>query len=151
MDEMSGQRTTCPALLATFYVDGAPYGIDIMNVQEINKQVEVTPVPKAPDDVSGILNLRGTIITVIDLGTKLGTPPVQRTGECRNIIVNSQGERVGLLVDEIADVVTVRPEEIEPPPANLSGGAGEFVEGVVKADGELISILDVEALLREQA
>jgi len=90
--------------LATFYVGEALCGMDILKVQEINKQMEVTRVPQAPEYVSGVLNLRGRIVTIIDLGKKLGLSPTQPTEASRNIIVNSQEEHIGLLVAGIADV-----------------------------------------------
>jgi len=84
--------------LATFYVGDALCGMDILRVQEINKQLEITTVPRAPDFVRGIMNLRGQIVTIIDLGKKLGLGETGVNGKTRNIIVNSGDEYIGLLV-----------------------------------------------------
>jgi purine-binding chemotaxis protein CheW len=92
--------------LATFYVGTSLCGMDILKVQEINKLVEMTVVPQAPDYVMGILNLRGQIVTIIDLGKKLGLSSTEMSPDTRNIIVNSKGEYIGLLVERISDVVT---------------------------------------------
>jgi len=89
---------------STFFVGGALCGINILNIQEINKHFEITKVPQAPDYIEGILNLRGRIVTIIDLGKKLGLAPVNRSKDSRNIIVNSEDEHIGLLIDSISDV-----------------------------------------------
>jgi purine-binding chemotaxis protein CheW len=135
--------------LATFYVGDALCGMDILKVQEINKLLEMTEVPLAPDYVKGILNLRGQIVTVIDLGNKLSLSETTTSGETRNIIVNSNGEYIGLLVDKIGDVERTDEQDIEPPPANIGGIQGKYFEGVFKKEKSLIGILNVEEVLKE--
>ncbi|OQX20389.1 MAG: chemotaxis protein CheW [Desulfobulbaceae bacterium A2] len=134
--------------LSTFLVGDTVCGMDILKVQEINKLMEMTTVPQAPDYVRGILNLRGQIVTVIDLAKKLGLGETEMQPEARNIIVNSPGEHVGLLVRKISDVVPVDPDKIEPPPANMRGIQGQFFSGIYKTDKSLIAILDVDEILR---
>jgi len=134
--------------LATFYVGHALCGMDILKVQEINKLMEMTKVPQAPDYMVGILNLRGQIVTIIDLGQKLGLGNVDISNESRNIIINAPGEHVGLLVSRISDVVMADPDRIEPAPANMSGIQGSFFTGVYKTENKLIGILDVKEVLR---
>lgn len=134
--------------LATFYVGRALCGMDILKVQEINKLMEMTKVPQAPDYMVGILNLRGQIVTIIDLGQKLGLGRVEITNESRNIIINAPGEHVGLLVSKISDVVMADPDRIEPAPANMSGVQGGFFTGVYKTENKLIGILDIKEVLR---
>ncbi|MBU0698523.1 MAG: chemotaxis protein CheW [Proteobacteria bacterium] len=136
--------------LATFYVGAALCGLDILKIQEINKQIIMTKVPQAPEYVMGILNLRGQIVTVIDLGVKLGLAPTQPDDKTRNIIVNSKGESIGLLVERISDVVPAEREKLEPPPANIGGVQGKFFKGVFKTPHHLIAILDVEEILKEE-
>jgi len=133
--------------LATFYVGNALCGMDILKVQEINKLMQMTQVPQAPDYVVGILNLRGQIVTIIDLGKKLGLGETNLENDPRNIIVNSSGGHVGLLVRKISDVVAADMEKKEHPPANMGGIQGEFFTGVYKTDNELIGILDVDKVL----
>ncbi len=135
--------------LATFYVGESLCGMDILKVQEINKLLEMTEVPLAPDYVKGILNLRGQIVTVIDLGSKLKLADTETSGDTRNIIVNSNGEYIGLLVDKIGDVERTEEEDIEPPPANIGGIQGRFFEGVFKKENSLIGILNVEEILKD--
>jgi purine-binding chemotaxis protein CheW len=134
--------------LATFYVGDALCGMDILKVQEINKLMEMTKVPQAPDYMIGILNLRGQIVTIIDLGQKLGLGKAELSNESRNIIVNTPGEHVGLLVTRISDVVMADPDKIEPAPANMSGLQGGFFTGVYKTENKLIGILDIKEVLR---
>ncbi|MBW2107456.1 MAG: purine-binding chemotaxis protein CheW [Deltaproteobacteria bacterium] len=136
--------------LTTFYVGDALCGMDILNVQEINKHMEMTKVPQAPECVMGILNLRGQIVTIIDLGKRLGLPPTERTGDSRNIIVNSHGEHIGLNVQRISDVVQANWDEVEPPPANIGGVQGRFFEGVYKTENTLVGILNVEEVLKDE-
>ncbi|MBI5592529.1 MAG: chemotaxis protein CheW [Deltaproteobacteria bacterium] len=135
--------------LATFNVGNACCGINILRVQEINKLTEVTRVPLAPDYVKGILNLRGQIITVIDVGKRLGLPSgeVDDARKQRNIIVHFENESIGLLVDNIGDVFRAENENIEKPPANAVGIQGQFFEGVFKTEQQLISILNLAEVL----
>jgi purine-binding chemotaxis protein CheW len=136
--------------LATFYIGGALCGMDILMVQEINKHLEMTKVPQAQEYVTGILNLRGEIVTVIDLGIKLGLSSTRISEKTRNIIVNSKDEHVGLLVDSIADVVQTESDKVEPAPANIGGVKGKYFEGVFKTEKSLIGILNVEEVLKEE-
>jgi purine-binding chemotaxis protein CheW len=135
--------------LATFYVGEALCGMDILKVQEINKLMEMTKVPQTPDYVTGILNLRGQIVTVIDLGNKLGLTSTDMSESTRNIIVNSANEYIGLLVSRISDVVAANMEKVEKPPANIGGVQGTYFKGVFKTNNRLIGILDVDKVLAE--
>lgn len=133
--------------LATFYVGEALCGIDILNIQEINKQFDFTTVPQSDDFVKGVLNLRGRIVTILDLGKKLGLSPVKKHKNNRNIIVNFYDEQIGLLVDKISDVIVANKDELDRPPANLGGIQGSYFENVVKTERTLIGILDIDKVL----
>lgn len=136
--------------IAAFYLHDSLCGIDIANVQEIHEDLSFTKVPLAPDYVQGIMNLRGQIVTVIDQSLKIGLPAATITAESRVVIVKSQGESIGLLVDRIVDVLTTEVERIVPPPPNIHGAQGEYFQGVIHTDNrELLALLDVEAILRE--
>lgn len=145
---MDNQSNKAIIELATFHVGDALCGMDILKVQEINKLMEMTKVPQAPDYVQGILNLRGQIVTIIDLGKKLGLGETNLGNDPRNIIVNAPGEYIGLLVRKLSDVVMAEPEKIEPAPANMSGIQGGFFTGVYKTEDKLIGILDTKEVLR---
>lgn len=133
--------------MATFYVGKALCGMDILNVQEINKLMDMTTVPQAPNYVMGILNLRGQIVTVIDLGKKLKLGQTELDQTSRNIIVNAKGEYIGLMVSRIGDVVEAEWDKVEPPPANIGGLQGKYFKGVFKTKDRLIGVLDVEKVL----
>lgn len=143
------KRTDDKMEIATFYVGEALCGIDILNIQEINKQTEVTTVPQAPEYVKGVLNLRGRIVTVIDLGEKIGLSPITVNKDNRNVIVDSHDEHIGLLVDRISDVMMADTTKIESPPANIGGIQGKYFSGVFKTDNSLVGILDIETALQE--
>lgn len=135
--------------LATFFVGEALCGINILNIQEINKHFEITEVPQSSDFVVGILNLRGKIVTIIDLGKKLELSEIKQGKDSRNIIVNSNDEHIGLLVDSISDVIHSNENLIESPPSNLDGIKGKFFSGVLKTEDKLIGILDIDEVLKE--
>jgi purine-binding chemotaxis protein CheW len=132
---------------ATFYIQEALCGIELLKVHEINKSDAFTRVPQAPDHVIGVMNLRGRIVSIIDICCKLGLPKVHTNVANRNIIVRSRKEYIGLRVDRIGDVVAVQPDAIETPPANLNGIQDKFIHGVFKNERHLIGLLDIEALL----
>ncbi|MCP4671065.1 MAG: chemotaxis protein CheW [Desulfobacula sp.] len=134
---------------STFHVGGALCGINILNIQEINKHFDITQVPQSSDYVKGILNLRGRIVTIIDLGKKLGLEPINKNQDNRNIIVNSEDEHIGLLVDSISDVVIAKKGDIEPAPSNIGGVKGKYFQGVLKTETQLIGILDIDEVLKE--
>ncbi|MGA2061436.1 MAG: chemotaxis protein CheW [Thermoguttaceae bacterium] len=131
----------------TFYVGDLLIGIDIHNVEEINRQVEVTPVPQAPPHVRGVINLRGEVVTVVDLRKVLEMGRTEINQCTRTVVVNSGNEEIGMLVDRVADVVLARADQIDTPPANISGVDGRFFKGVYKLDKTLLIVLDVDAAI----
>ncbi len=133
--------------LALFQSGDLLCGLDIAHVQEINQNVVITVVHRAPDYVSGVINLRGEIVTVIDLRRKFGFPPLPASTEMQTVIVRQGDENIGLLVDAVNDVVIASEEAIEPPPSNLAGVTGHFFQGIYKQDHELVAILDIDELL----
>ena len=144
------KRKTGTVDLSTFYIAGALCGMDILKIQEVNKLMEMTRVPQAPDYVKGILNLRGQIITIIDFGIKLGLASIKKDDNSRNIIVKSGEEYIGFLVERIGDVVSADWEKVESPPANIGGMQGKYFEGVFTTENNLIGILDVDEVLKEE-
>ena len=133
--------------LATFQVGEALCGMEIRQIQEINRLNQMTRVPQASEDVLGILNLRGQIVTIIDLARRLGLGSTEPTGEARIIIVNTSGGKVGILVRRISDVVAVNLDHREPPPANMRGIQGRFFTGVCKRETGLIGLLNIDRVL----
>ena len=134
-------------LISTFYLGQALCGLDTLKVQEVVRLGRVTPVHDSPEYLVGIINLRGKIITVIDLGLKLGLGPREACADSLVYIIESWGEYIGLLIDGVADVVAVEREGLAPPPENVNGVLAQFITGVWRTDLSLIAILDVETVL----
>ena len=142
--------TTSVNQYATFYVGKLLLGVDIRQVQEINRQLDVTEVPHSPDYIRGVINLRGEVTTVADLRRILGLPREEFTRDSRNLIVTSQGESIGFLVDRISDILTLRSDQINPPPRNIEGVEGRFFSGVHTLDSEIVVILNIEEVLNDR-
>lgn len=131
--------------LATFCCDHLLLGVELADVEEINRHTEVTPVPGAPACVRGLINLRGEVVTVLDLKTILGLGATQIGPATRNVIVRSHNERIGLLVDTVSDVVRARRDELLPCPANFAQVDSRFFKAVYRMEGRLLVVLDVAA------
>ncbi len=131
--------------LCTFYLDGHLFGVDAQTVQEVIRYQEMTRVPQAPLAVSGLINLRGQIVTAIDLRTRLGLKPRESGKLPMNVVVRSDDGAVSLLVDQIGDVIEVDSEHFETPPDTLQGAARELVQGAYKLEGRLLLLLNCEA------
>ncbi len=134
--------------LSIFEVGTLTCALDIEDIQEINKHLEITHVPNARFYIRGIMNMRGTIITVVDMRALLGFPAEEKSEDMRLIVVNYQNERIGLLVDRIVDVVQISPAELEAPPSNLEGIAGTYFTQIYKMDDRLAALLNVRELLK---
>ena len=135
------------AQYATFYVDQIFFGIEVLKVQEVLRYQRMTPVPLAPSVVEGLINLRGQIVTAVDLRERIGLP--KRGTECppHNVVVTNSEGVVSLLVDGIGDVVEVRGETFETPPETIPEAMRAVLEGVYKLDGKLLLVLSVERVL----
>jgi len=134
-------------LVSSFEVCGALCAIEASLVEEVVRSRGTTPVPHSPPYVLGIMNLRGKIVSVIDLGRKLELGASASGEDSRLYIVRDREELVGLLVDRTADVIEVDTAALEPPPANIGGPASKFFRVVARTGGKLITILDTAAAL----
>lgn len=140
---------TAPALaggnaqLATFWLDGDLYGVEVEHVQEVLRSQGITRVPLSPPAVAGLINLRGQVVTAIELRELLGRPKRPEGSDPVVIVVRLHGEAVSLLVDAIADVVDVEARDFESPPDTLSGTARDLILGAYKLKGQLLLALDV--------
>jgi purine-binding chemotaxis protein CheW len=129
---------------ATFFLNGLFFGIEVLKVQEVIRYQEMTRVPLAPRMIEGLINLRGQIVTAIDLRRRLEMPPRAAGDLPMNVVVSSDDGAVSLLVDEIGDVVEVQDDIYERPPETLNGAARELIRGVYKLNERLLLILDTE-------
>lgn len=139
---MSASQQFC-----TFFLDGHVFGTPVPKVQEVILHQEMTRVPLAPDVVSGLINLRGQIVSAIDLRRRLGLPERPEGQLPMNVVVRTADGAVSLLVDEIGDVIEVEEETLESPPETLQGFAREVVRGVYKLSGRLLLALDIDRVV----
>ena len=128
----------------TFYLDNHMFGVKVEQVQEVFRYQEMTKVPLAPPVVRGLINLRGQIITAIDLRQRLGMGPLPEGKLPMNVVVRTKDGVVSLLVDEIADVLEVSEDVHERPPETIPDEVRQLVLGVYKLSGKLLLILDSE-------
>lgn len=135
-------------LAATFMLGAATFGVDTAQVQEVVRVGNLTPVHHAPEDIVGIRNLRGRIVTIIDLRFRLGLGRVPAGPESRILIVEGQGEPIGLLVDQVADTTEVSPADLHPAPPNLNGVQSRHLRGVCRHGARLVGLLDLSAILQ---
>ncbi|MBI5556077.1 MAG: chemotaxis protein CheW [Deltaproteobacteria bacterium] len=148
MQQTVGKSTQSIKELAIFQVGEMPCGLDTAWVREIIKNTQITKVHLAPDYVRGVINLRGEIATVIDLRKKFSLEPIEDDGNMEIVVVRKGTENIGILVDRVRDVIWADEKNITPPPSNISGVTGIFFEGIYKMERELVSILDIEELLK---
>ncbi len=134
--------------LATFYLDGLLFGIEVSKVQEVIRYQEMTRVPLANVVVRGLINLRGQIVTALDLRRRLTMPERSSDRLPMNVVVRTGEEVVSLLVDEIGDVLDVEDESFERPPATLRGEARDLIRGAYKLKDRLLLVLDTEKAVR---
>ncbi len=128
----------------TFYLDKLLFGVELKGVQEVIRSLEMTRVPLAPDVVSGLINLRGQIVTAVDLRRRLELEPAPPGARPMNVVVRSEDGSVSLLVDEIGDVVEVEEDTFEPPPETLRGSIRVMILGVHKLNDRLMHVLDID-------
>jgi purine-binding chemotaxis protein CheW len=128
----------------TFYVDGHYLGLDVRKVQEVIRYQEMTRVPLAPPIVRGLINLRGQIVTAIDLRRRLELTERPSDQLPVNVVVQTDDGAISLLVDEVGDVLEVQEQLFEPPPDTLQGTARELIRGAYKLPEHLLLILDTD-------
>jgi purine-binding chemotaxis protein CheW len=136
-------------LLATFFVRDALCALDAAGIQEVIRLGPLTPVRHSSPEVAGILNLRGKIVTILDLGMRLGFSAVVPSGDSRIFIIEDRSEFIGLLVDRVDEVVEVYRDQWQAAPANVRGAQGRFFQGVYRVGGRAITVLDPGPILAE--
>lgn len=134
--------------LILFSLGKGSYGIPIENVFEIKKMEEITVVPKAPKFIEGVINLRGNVVPVVDLRKRFGMDKAEVTKKTKIIIVDVKKRQFGLIVDAVAEVVTLSNDQIEPSLPTVSGLKAEFINGIGKLNDKLIIILDISRILQ---
>lgn len=144
---MSNNSTVSQFL--TFALGSESFAVDILKVQEIKSWVAITPLPNMPSDVRGVINLRGSVVPVIDLRRRFHMPDIELTKYSVIIVVRVAEKTVGLVVDSVSDVLDVQSDQIAPPPRLETGYDTEFMTGLARAGDQLIVLLNIERTLGE--
>ncbi|MBN1916574.1 MAG: chemotaxis protein CheW [Verrucomicrobia bacterium] len=143
-----GQTLACESQLVTFTLGSEEYGVDINKVREINRLTEITHVPKAPPFVEGLINLRGTVVPIIDLRKRFDIEPAGDEKQQRIIVVDIGGRTIGVIVDSVSEVLNLSAEAIDEVPATISSGVNQrFLTGVGKIGERLMLLLDLDSIL----
>lgn len=133
----------------TFRLDGETYGINVMKVQEVLRMTEIAPVPGAPDYVVGIINLRGNVVTVIDTRKRFGLMPTEADDSTRIVIIESDSNIVGILVDRVAEVVNLRGSQIETAPNVGNEESSKYIQGVFSRADDILILVDLNKFLSD--
>jgi purine-binding chemotaxis protein CheW len=145
-DERRDSKSEIVQLIG-FYVGAEEYGLEILRVKEIIRIKEITRLPKSPEFVKGIINLRGDVIPIIDLGEKFGLEKKDYSQMTRVIVVEIEGQMVGMVVDSVSQVLRISSDQIEPPPMMIGGLSREYVHGVGKVGDRLVILLNIDLIL----
>lgn len=136
--------------LVVFQLAEETYGIDISLVHEIIRMQAITEIPRTPEFVEGVINLRGRVIPVIDLHKRFELPPSEETQHSRIMVVEVNGMTVGMIVDSVSEVLRLPAVNIDPPPPVFSGIDAAYLRGVGKVGEQLIILLEMDRILREK-
>lgn len=143
------QEDTGQFQCVTFTLENEVYGINVMQVQEVLREVEVAPVPGAPHYVLGIINLRGNVVSVIDARTRFGLPTKESDEMTRIIVIEVQQQIIGILVDSVAEVVDINRNEVDTAPNVGNAESAKYIDGVVSRGDMLLILVDLNKLLSE--
>jgi purine-binding chemotaxis protein CheW len=136
--------------LVIFKLGQEEYGVDIFQVREIRAVEAITRVPRSPEFIEGITNLRGKVIPIMDLGKRFELETKQRDKNTRIMVTELEGNTIGMLVDSVSEVLRLSPEDIEPPPTIATTVASEYIKGIGKKENRLIILLDLAKVLTEE-
>jgi len=150
MDKKTKEKDVELLQLVTFRIGEEEFGVDILRVQEIIRMLEITRVPKAPDFVEGVINLRGKVIPIIDLRKRFGLTIKDHDKHTRIIVVEINDMVVGFVVDAVSEVLRIPADIVEPPPPVVAGVDSEYISGVGKLEDRLLILLDLNRLLNRE-
>lgn len=133
--------------ICTFYVHNYFFGIEVFKIQEVIRYQEMTHVPLTDSIICGLINLRGQIVTAVDMRKRLGFPELEKEVKPTNVIVRTEDGAASLLVDDIGDVIDISRDTFDAPPENLKGGIRTMLQEVCKLEDKLLLILDIDQVL----
>lgn len=144
---LTGSRVDLGGKYLTFGLDREEYGLEILEVREIIGMMDITPVPRTPEFVRGVINLRGKVIPVIDLRLKFGMPAAERTEQTCIIVVDVEGVEMGIVVDRVSEVLDIAGQQIEPAPSFGVSVDTDFILGMGKQESRVTILLDIDKVL----
>lgn len=136
--------------VVSFHLGSEEYGVDISQVQEIIRMVEITHVPRAPRFMEGVINLRGQLIPIVDLRTRFGMPRSEHTKSTRIVVTEIGSKRVGIVVDGVSEVLNIPIEQVEDAPDMIAGVGTEYIQGVGKVGDRLVILLDLTMVMSNE-
>ncbi len=150
MSTSAAERVNDPVIqLVTFRLADETYGINVMHVQEVLRITEIAPVPGAPSYVLGIINLRGNVVTVIDTRLRFGLPSTETDDSSRIVIIETEDQVVGILVDSVAEVVELQQSEVDSAPNVGNDESSRYIQGVANREDDLLIVVDLNKLLTD--
>lgn len=135
--------------VVSFFVSDMLCALECNQIQEILHEEDVTFVHHAPEYVRGVINLRGQIVTILELRAKLELPKTKNQKKSRIIVIKHKDEHIGLLVDRVQDILVGNRENLEPPPSHLGDLHGKYVSNILKMEKDLVAILNTDAILED--
>ncbi len=151
IEETDSSEATGSMQIVSFSLADEIYGIEITRIREIILMGEITRIPQTPHYVKGLINLRSTVIPVVDLRARFGMPDGELTDESRIMVLHVGAKTVGIVVDAVSEVLRISHEQVAPPPPTVAGLGQEYLTGLVKLEQRLLILLDIDKILGEEA
>ncbi|MFK7764371.1 MAG: chemotaxis protein CheW [Roseobacter sp.] len=147
---MNDKDTNTTLELLTFRLANQEYSLDIMSVREIRGWTRTTPLPHAPSYMKGVINLRGTVLPVMDLAQRLGLKPREHTDRNVIIVVNHEDVMTGLLVDAVSDIIALTTDDLQPPPDMQTNSGSNVVSSITLIEERMIRVLDLSSIVSKE-
>lgn len=149
-EDGNSERATGTTQLVGFRLGNEEYGVEITKVREIMLPGQITNIPETPGYIKGLINIRGTVIPVIDLRARFGLTAEESTDATRTIVLNVRDKMIGVVVDAVTEVLRISHDQIAPPPPTVAGLQHEYLTGLVKLEDRLLILLDIDKIFGQE-